>query len=141
MCGIPQHNIHVQSGPDDLLPSRCRTSCFALPDLCASSLRQGPANLFCIVLPLTDDPRSVSESEQPRGVLNVRIKCREVVHAHQTNVSAAHLELVCLHCSAGHQLLFALLRACTDSQAVIRHLCSAYAGESLRTEGLIEAAL
>ena len=75
------------------------------------------------------------------GVLDVGVKCEEVVHAHQhqPDVIASHSELLCSHCP-GHLLLFALLPACADSQVSMHHDCSAYAVEPLRSEGLLEAA-
>ena len=66
-------------------------------------------------------------------------KCREVVHAHHTEVIASRSELLSLHCPR-HPLLLALLPACAGSQVIMRQDCSAYAEEPLRTVGLLEAA-
>ena len=66
-------------------------------------------------------------------------KCREVEHAHHTEVIASCSELLSLHCPR-HPLLLALLPACAGSQVIMRQDCSAYAAEPLHTAGLLEAA-
>jgi len=66
-------------------------------------------------------------------------KCREVVHAHHTEVIASRSELLSPH-YLRHLLLLALLPACAGSQVITRQDCPAYAGEPLRTAGLLEAA-
>ena len=66
-------------------------------------------------------------------------KCKEVEHAHHTEVIASCSELLSLHCPR-HPLLLALLPACAGSQVIMRQDCSAYAEEPLRTVGLLEAA-
>jgi hypothetical protein len=66
-------------------------------------------------------------------------KCKEVEHAHHTEVIASCSELLSLHCPR-HPLLLALLPACAGSQVIMRQDFSAYAVEPLRTVGLLEAA-
>jgi len=66
-------------------------------------------------------------------------KCKEVVHAHRTEVIASCSELLSLHCPR-QLLLLALLPACAGSQLIMRQERSAYAEDTLRTVGLLVAA-
>ena len=66
-------------------------------------------------------------------------KCKEVEHAHHTEVIASCSELLSLHCPR-HPLLLALLPALAGAQVIMRQDCPAYAAEPLRTAGLLEAA-
>ena len=66
-------------------------------------------------------------------------KCREVVHAHHTEVIASRSELLSLHCPR-HPLFHAQLPAWGVSQVIMHQETLAYAEEPLCTVGLLEAA-